>query len=246
MQELREDAFFENKNEDAHDHVDRVLNILKDGWIDSLQELSTLGTSLERPLSKGIVHHQRLLTDLKTSTTSSKKAMNHYTKLGNGPIPKMTQTQALTTIQTMADHSQKWHDGTSSRNMSSSSDTDRLAAVISKLGNLGCDMKKLKENVHVIQVGCQICKGSHLDKECPLNEEVKPLEEVKCREFRHSAPFNRSNEAKFRIGPPGYYTCTDNQPPYGEKRPSLEELMNKHQEESARRSAKMKEWFKKL
>ncbi|GJS83830.1 hypothetical protein Tco_0750371 [Tanacetum coccineum] len=34
MQELREDAFFENKNEDAHDHVDRVLNILKDGWID--------------------------------------------------------------------------------------------------------------------------------------------------------------------------------------------------------------------
>ncbi|GJS25300.1 hypothetical protein Tco_0453932 [Tanacetum coccineum] len=34
MRELREDAFFENKNEDAHDHVDRVLNILKDGWID--------------------------------------------------------------------------------------------------------------------------------------------------------------------------------------------------------------------
>ncbi|GJW86765.1 hypothetical protein Tco_0162105 [Tanacetum coccineum] len=30
MQELREDAFFENKNEDAHDHVDRVLNIEKD------------------------------------------------------------------------------------------------------------------------------------------------------------------------------------------------------------------------
>ncbi|GJZ24018.1 hypothetical protein Tco_0561477, partial [Tanacetum coccineum] len=27
MQELREETFFENKNEDAHDHVDRVLNI---------------------------------------------------------------------------------------------------------------------------------------------------------------------------------------------------------------------------
>ncbi|GJY44568.1 hypothetical protein Tco_0432781 [Tanacetum coccineum] len=79
MRELREDTFFEHKNKDAHDHVDRVLNI-----IDSLQELSTLGTSLKKPLSKGIVHHPGPLNDLKTSITLSKKAMNHYTKLGNG------------------------------------------------------------------------------------------------------------------------------------------------------------------
>ncbi|GJT77101.1 putative reverse transcriptase domain-containing protein [Tanacetum coccineum] len=44
----------------------------------------------------------------------------------------------------------------------------------------------------------------------------------------------------------GYYTRTDNRPSYGEKRLSLEELMNKHQEESTRRSAQMDEWFKKL
>ncbi|GJW20681.1 hypothetical protein Tco_0031303 [Tanacetum coccineum] len=50
----------------------------------------------------------------------------------------------------------------------------------------------------------------------------------------------------FRIGPLGYFTRTDNRPSYGEKRPSLEELMNRHQEESARRSAKMEEWIKKL
>ncbi|GJV00127.1 putative reverse transcriptase domain-containing protein [Tanacetum coccineum] len=50
------------------------------------------------------------------------------------------------------------------------------------------------------------------------------------------APFNGSNGAKFCVGPPGYYTRTYNRPPYGEKRPSLEELMNKHQEESARRT----------
>ncbi|GJV49033.1 hypothetical protein Tco_1439245 [Tanacetum coccineum] len=42
-----------------------------------------------------------------------------------------------------------------------------LGQVISKLDNLGPDMKKLKENVHAIQVGCQICKGPHLDKKCP-------------------------------------------------------------------------------
>ncbi|GKE58000.1 hypothetical protein Tco_1497185 [Tanacetum coccineum] len=114
----------------------------------------------------------------------------------------MTPTQALTAIQTIADHSQKWHDGTLSRSLSNSSNIDGLATIVSKLDNLGRDMKKLKENVHAIQVGCQICEGPHLDKECP----------------------------------PGYYTRTDSQPPYGEKRPSLEELMNKHLKESARRS----------
>ncbi|GKG11095.1 hypothetical protein Tco_0342495 [Tanacetum coccineum] len=84
----------------------------------------------------------------------------------------MTPTQALAAIQTLADHSQKWHDGTSSKNVSSNSNTDGLAAIISKLDNLGHDIKKLKENVHAIQVGCQIGEGPHLDKEYPLNEEV--------------------------------------------------------------------------
>ncbi|GJY44569.1 putative reverse transcriptase domain-containing protein [Tanacetum coccineum] len=54
--------------------------------------------------------------------------------------------------------------------------------------------------------------------------------------------FHRNNIAKFVLGPPRYYTHTDNRPPYGEKRRSLEELMYKHQAESVRRSAEMKEW----
>nr|GEU81064.1 zinc knuckle CX2CX4HX4C [Tanacetum cinerariifolium] len=175
MRELRKDTFFENKNEDAHDHVDRVLNIIR--------------------------------------------AVNTWDLFNKAFIQ---------------------------RNISNNSNTDGLAVIVSKLDNLGRDMKKLKENVHAIQVGCQICEGPHLDKECPLNEEVKQLEEVKYREFRYFAPFNRSNGAKFRMGPPRYYTRTNNRPPYWEKRPSLEKLMNKYQEESARRNAKRKEWFKKL
>ncbi|GKF41241.1 hypothetical protein Tco_0124583 [Tanacetum coccineum] len=118
----------------------------------------------------------------------------------------------------MTDHSQKWHDGTLSRSLSSNSNIDGLAAIV----------------------------RPHLDKECPLIEEVKQVEEAKYREFSRSAPFNRSNRAKYRVGPPGYYTRTDNQPPYGEKRLSLEELMNNHLEESAQRSTKMNEWIKKL
>ncbi|GJR19485.1 hypothetical protein Tco_0968012 [Tanacetum coccineum] len=47
----------------------------------------------------------------------------------------------------MADHSQKWHDGTTSRNIRSSSSKDGLAALVNKLDNLGRDMKKLKESI---------------------------------------------------------------------------------------------------
>ncbi|GJQ98663.1 hypothetical protein Tco_0009802 [Tanacetum coccineum] len=91
--------------------------------------------------------------------------MNHQLLDSQGPIPGMTPAQALTAIQTMADHSQKWHDGTSSRNTEGSSNSEGITAIVSKLDNLGQDMKKLKENVHAIQVGCQNCEGAHLDKD---------------------------------------------------------------------------------
>ncbi|GKB25117.1 zinc knuckle CX2CX4HX4C containing protein [Tanacetum coccineum] len=102
---------------------------------------------------------------------------------------------------------------TTCRNIRSISSNNGLAALVNKLDNLGRDMKKLRESVHAIQVGCQIYKGPHLDKDCPLNEEVKQVKEDH----------------------PGYYTKTDNRPPYGERRPSLKELLTNHQDESARR-----------
>ncbi|GJT35245.1 hypothetical protein Tco_0925664 [Tanacetum coccineum] len=40
-------------------------------------------------------------------------------------------------------------------------------------------MKKLKENIHAIQVGCKIYEGAHLTKECPLKKEDKVVEQSK-------------------------------------------------------------------
>ncbi|GJV05963.1 hypothetical protein Tco_1343619 [Tanacetum coccineum] len=72
----------------------------------------------------------------------------------------------------------------------------------------------------------QICEDLTLTLKVPLTRNVKTVERgSRMENSRRSAPFKRNNGAKI---------------------PSLEELMNKHQEESARRSAKMKEWFKKL
>nr|GEY09130.1 hypothetical protein [Tanacetum cinerariifolium] len=90
----------------------------------------------------------------------------------------------------MADHSQKWHDGSSSRNIEGSSNSEGITAIVRKLDNLGQDMKKLKENMHAIQVGCQNYEGAHLDKNCPLNEGVKSVKEAKYGEFERLSPFN--------------------------------------------------------
>ncbi|GJR21808.1 hypothetical protein Tco_0970335 [Tanacetum coccineum] len=76
-----------------------------------------------------------------------------------------------------------WHDETMSWSIGSNSNNDGLAAIVSNLDNLRRDMKKLKENVHAIQVGCQICEGPRLEKDCPLSEEIKKVEEVKYEEF---------------------------------------------------------------
>ncbi|GKD64926.1 hypothetical protein Tco_1307034 [Tanacetum coccineum] len=229
MRELWEDTFSGNKNDDAHEHVERVLDIV------SLFNIP------------GVTHDAVMLCVFPITLTGAAKwlgTMNRQLLDSHGPIPGMTPAQALIAIQTMADHSQKWHDGSSSRNIENNSNTKEIVAIVSKLDNLDRDMKKLKENVHAIQIGCQLCGGAHLDKECPLNKEVKSVEEVKYGEFGRSSPF--INGAKYHVGPPRYYTRINNHLSFGEKRPRLEELLNKHLEEATRWRAKMEEWVKKL
>ncbi|GJR95377.1 hypothetical protein Tco_0267551 [Tanacetum coccineum] len=72
----------------------------------------------------------------------------------------------LRSLKTSVTSSRKWHDGSSSRNIDSgSSNSEGITAIVSKLDNLCRDMKKLKENVRAIQIGCQTCGGAHLNKE---------------------------------------------------------------------------------
>ncbi|GKF50027.1 hypothetical protein Tco_0143278, partial [Tanacetum coccineum] len=150
------------------------FTLIKDGWIDSLQEFSTPRAFLKRPLSKGIVHYQELPNSLRKSATSSKKETGHYTKLGNDIMTFYTNAPPMTSITIIS--------------------FEGIAAIVNKLVNLGRDMKKLKENSYAIQVECQTCEGAHLDKDCPLNEEVKGMEEVKYGEFSRPFPNNRYDD----------------------------------------------------
>ncbi|GJU87828.1 hypothetical protein Tco_1295374 [Tanacetum coccineum] len=58
----------------------------------------------------------------------------------------MKAAKAKKAIQEMADHSQKWYNGTSTR-CSSTETSDGLAAIQAQLNNLGREIKKVNEKV---------------------------------------------------------------------------------------------------
>ncbi|GKD01788.1 hypothetical protein Tco_1172062, partial [Tanacetum coccineum] len=60
-----------------------------------------------------------------------------------GVIPYMNVADAKKAIQEMADHSQKWHNGTSTR-IRSTDTSDGLAAIQAQLNNHGKEIKKVK------------------------------------------------------------------------------------------------------
>ncbi|GJR12547.1 hypothetical protein Tco_0795199 [Tanacetum coccineum] len=92
-------------------------------------------------------------------------------------IPTKTVADAKVAIQEMAEYSQKWHNGTSSKNRSAKT-SDGLAAIQAQLNSLGREIKKVNKKVYAAQVGCEQCKGPHYTKYCLHKEEGKDLEEA--------------------------------------------------------------------
>ncbi|GJS98120.1 zinc knuckle CX2CX4HX4C containing protein [Tanacetum coccineum] len=95
-------------------------------------------------------------------------------------------------------------------------------------------MKKLKESVHAIRVKCQVCEGHHPDKNCPLNEEVKGIEEVKYGEYGNPLS-NHKQQTR------GY---NSNQSPKDGGGQILTETIKKYIKKASKRQAKQEEWLK--
>ncbi|GKB22031.1 hypothetical protein Tco_0855954 [Tanacetum coccineum] len=191
MRELREDTFSRNKDEDAYDHIDRVLSIVnlfnilgvsKDTvmlrvfpftltgsakrycphsmTVKQLEDIHNFKQEGDESLYQAWERYNDLLYKCPTHDINSYQkvdifykglsTMNRQLLNSQGPIPGMRLAQALIVIQTMADHSQKWHYRTTRKNIRSSSSKDGLAALVNNLDKLGRDMKKLKESVHAI------------------------------------------------------------------------------------------------
>ncbi|GJW07423.1 hypothetical protein Tco_1569846 [Tanacetum coccineum] len=113
----------------------------------------------------------------------------------------------------MADYSQKWHNGTSTRCRSTKT-FDGLAAIQAQLNNLGRQIKEVNEKVYAAQVGCELCKGSHYTKDCPLKEERKTLEEAYYTLF--GVTFLQAGQ--YRAAALGFYKRNNGNPSYQERR----------------------------
>ncbi|GJY82265.1 retrovirus-related pol polyprotein from transposon TNT 1-94 [Tanacetum coccineum] len=113
----------------------------------------------------------------------------------------------------MVEYSQKWHNGTSLKARGTET-FDGLAAIQAQLKNLRKEIKKVNEKVYAAQVGCELCKGPHYTKDCPLKEEGKTLEEAYYTQF--GAPYQPGGQ--YRASGLGFYQCNNRNSLYPDRR----------------------------
>ncbi|GJS87450.1 DNA-directed DNA polymerase [Tanacetum coccineum] len=130
----------------------------------------------------------------------------------------------------MAEYSQKWHNGTSSKSKSTET-SDGLPAIKAQLNSLGRENKKVNEKVYAAQVRCEQCKGPHYTKDCPHKEEVKALEEAYYTQF--GTPYQSGGQ--YRATGPGFYQRNNGNTSYPARRDTMEESLSKFMTESAKR-----------
>ncbi|GJS13897.1 hypothetical protein Tco_0408369 [Tanacetum coccineum] len=111
MRELREDTFFENKNVDAYEHVERVLDIV------SLFNIP------------GVSHDDVMLRVFPITLTRTTKRW--VDRLPLRTVDSWESPLKGLYLKTMVEHSQKWHDGSSGRSIEGSS-SEGITAIDAK------------------------------------------------------------------------------------------------------------------
>ncbi|GJV41778.1 retrotransposon protein [Tanacetum coccineum] len=147
-----------------------------------------------------------------------------------GSIPTKIAADAKVAIQEMAEYSQKWHNEISFKSRSTET-FDGLPAIKAQLNSLNREIKKVNEKVYVAQVGCELYKGPHYTKDCPLKEEGKTLEEAYYTQF--GTPFQPGGQ--YRAAGPGFYQRNNGNSSYPTRRETMEESLSKFITKSAKR-----------
>nr|GEV22895.1 hypothetical protein [Tanacetum cinerariifolium] len=68
--------------------------------------------------------------------------------------------------------------GVTSLKARSTETSDGLPAIQAQLNNFERKIKKVSEKVYAARVECELCKGPHYTKDCPIKEEGNTLEEA--------------------------------------------------------------------
>ncbi|GJY92646.1 RNA-directed DNA polymerase, eukaryota, reverse transcriptase zinc-binding domain protein [Tanacetum coccineum] len=187
MRELREDSFSRNKNDDAYEHMERVLDIA------SLFNIS------------GITHDPVMMRVFPITLTGAAKRW--VDRLSPGSINTLEllkiafiqrycppskiakQLEEIHSFKQVVDETMYQALERSTSKRVSNDNSNGIAGITNKLDSFGKDIKKLKENVHI----------SKLD--------VRTIEELTLTKTTHFMK-------RYRVGPSGYYTRMDNRPPF--------------------------------
>ncbi|GJS77342.1 hypothetical protein Tco_0727223 [Tanacetum coccineum] len=123
--ELRDHTFCGSKNEDANEHIKSILDIV---------DLFT---------TPDVTMDQLMLCVFPITLTGAARLDVPTRQIidSKGGVPTMKADDAKKAIQEMADYSQKWHNGISTRNKSTNT-SDGLAVIQAQLNNLGRQIKK--------------------------------------------------------------------------------------------------------
>ncbi|GKD82332.1 hypothetical protein Tco_1349171 [Tanacetum coccineum] len=180
MRELRRRLFKGTDDEDAHEHVRRVLEIADlfhfigvthDVVMLRVFPITLKGPALQWVNGLSVGYNDLLFKCLHHDLNCQQKVYIFYTGLdistrrvldSKGFIHLLAPTQALISIQVMAEHSHNWYDKATTREKINSSPNN-------------VDTKKPKENIHVIQASFKNCEGAHMTMEYLLKKRARQL-----------------------------------------------------------------------
>ncbi|GKE19789.1 DNA-directed DNA polymerase [Tanacetum coccineum] len=202
LKELRENTFSGSEHEDANEHIEKVLEIV----------------DLFHILEEVILFYNRI-------NVPTRQILDY-----KGAIPTKTAADAKTVIQEMAEYSQNWHNGTSSKARSTET-YDGLAAIQAQLNNLEREIKKVNKKVYAAQVRCELCKGPHYTKDCPFKVKGNTIKEAYYTQF--GAPYQPGGQ--YRAAGPGFYQRNNRNSLYPDRRQTLEESLTKFMADSSKR-----------
>ncbi|GJT16842.1 retrovirus-related pol polyprotein from transposon TNT 1-94 [Tanacetum coccineum] len=174
LKELRDNTFSGSEHEDANEHIEKVLEIvdlfhipkeiLKTKFLNKycppartakkMEEINNFQQEPDESLFRAWERFKELMMKCPQHyLTDMQEVILFYNGLdvlsrqildSKGVIPSKTAADAKIAIQEMAEYSQKWHNGTSSKTKGTET-SDGLAAIQAQLNNLGREIKKKEE-----------------------------------------------------------------------------------------------------
>ncbi|GKD80927.1 hypothetical protein Tco_1347766 [Tanacetum coccineum] len=190
LKELRDNTFSGSEHEDANEHIEKVLEIVDLFHIPHITK--------DQIMLRAFPFLSKYCPPART--TKKIEEINNFQQKPDEILFLAWERFKELLIKCPQHYLTDMQSGTSTKTRSTKT-SEGLAAIQAQLNNLGRIIKKVNEKVYAAQVGCELCKGPHYTKDCPLKEDRKTLEEAYYTQF--GAPYQPGGQ--YRAVGPGFY-----------------------------------------